>query len=166
MREPIRDKGRLEHILTAIDDITAFASGKSVEDIDNNRMLFFAIVKNIEIIGEAAFRLTKSFCKLHPDTPWDSIIKMRHVLVHDYYQIKSKEVWKVINDDLQPLRTQIEEYINHFNWQDWENNEQAIAESAVHKNLIQTAKKMLARGYEIQEIVEITGLSQQEISEL
>ena len=106
MREPIRDRERLEHIVEAIDNIFSFAKGKNLDDLDTERILFYAVVKNIEIIGEAAFRLTKEFRQQHTETPWSSIVLMRHVLVHDYYQIKSKEVYKVINEDLQPLRDQ------------------------------------------------------------
>ena len=90
MREPIRDKERLEHIVEAIDNIFSFAKGKTVEDLNNEKILFYAVVKNIEIIGEAAFRLTKEFRQQHSETPWSSIVVMRHVLVHDYYQTKAK----------------------------------------------------------------------------
>ena len=122
MREPVRDKGRLEHMIESIDNVFAFTEGKSLDDIDNDKILFFALVKNIEIIGEAAFKLTKSFCELHPETPWESIMKMRHVLVHDYYQISSKEIWKVIKEDLEPLRSQIANYIASTGWKKWEEN--------------------------------------------
>ena len=66
-------------------------------------MLFYATVKNIEIIGEAAYHLTKAFCKEHPQTPWNDVMRMRNILVHDYYKIRLNEVWKVIQEDLQPL---------------------------------------------------------------
>ena len=104
MREPVRDKGRLEHILSSIDNIFDFADGKSITDLSDNKMLFFAVVKNIEIIGEAAHKLTDAFKNQHQEVPWPYIIKMRHVLVHDYYQISVREVWKVIREDLGPLR--------------------------------------------------------------
>ena len=166
MREPIRDHSRLEHMLHAIDNIMTYTNGKDAQDLEDDSMLFFAVVKNIEIIGEAAFKLTKAFCKKHQETPWDSIAKMRHVLVHDYYQIKSKEVWNVIAQDLAPLLKQISDYLVNINWEEWEKNEQAIAESAVHKNIIQTAKRMLTKGYELKEISDITGLTIDEISDL
>ena len=166
MREPIRDKGRLEHIVDAIDNIFSFAKGKTVDVLDSEKLLFYAVVKNIEIIGEAAFRLTKEFRQQHPETPWSSIVLMRHVLVHDYYQIKSKEVYKVINEDLQPLRDQISRYLSETDWEAWEKQEIAPAESAVHKNMVQTARRMLSKGFDVKEIAEITGLSAEEISEL
>lgn len=166
MREPVRDKNRLEHVIVAIDNIMIYTQGKDAQDLENDSMLFFAVVKNIEIIGEASFKLTKAFCNKHPETPWESIMRMRHVLVHDYYQIKSKEVWNVITQDLEPLRNQISHYLESENWEEWEKNEQAIAESAVHKNIVQTAKRMLTKGYELKEISEITGLTIDEISDL
>lgn len=119
MREPIRDKGRLEHILTSIDNIFDFADGKSITDLSDNKMLFFAVVKNIEIIGEAAHKLTDAFKNQHQEVPWPYIIKMRHVLVHDYYQISVREVWKVIREDLGPLRQQIASYLSDTDWDVW-----------------------------------------------
>ena len=110
----------MEHMIESIDNVFSFTEGKSLEDIDNDKILFFALVKNIEIIGEASLKLTKSFCEQHPETPWESIMKMRHVLVHDYYQISSKEIWKVIKEDLGPLRSQIANYIASTDWKKWE----------------------------------------------
>jgi len=123
MREPIRDKGRLEHILSSIDNIFDFADGKSITDLSDNKMLFFAVVKNIEIIGEAAHKLTDAFKNQHQEVPWPYIIKMRHVLVHDYYQISVREVWKVIREDLGPLRQQIASYLSDTDWNVWTTTE-------------------------------------------
>lgn len=120
MREPVRDRSRLEHILQAIDYIFDFAHGKSLEVLSADRMMFFAVVKNIEIIGEAAHKLTHAFREQHDEVPWPYIIKMRHVLVHDYYQISTREVWKVIHEDLRPLREQIARYLADTDWQAWE----------------------------------------------
>lgn len=166
MREPVRDKERLEHIIASIDNIFDFTKGKTQQDLDVDKMMFYAVVKNIEVIGEAAFRLTKTFCQLHPDTPWPSIVRMRHVLVHDYYQIKNKEVWKVINEDLQPLRNQISNYISETDWEAWGKQEIVPAESDAHRSLVQTARRMLSKGISAEEISEITGLSIEEISDL
>jgi len=63
------------------------------------------------VIGEAANKLTKDFCDNHPDTPWRSIAGMRHVLVHDYYQIDIDELWDVISVDIPVLKQQINNYL-------------------------------------------------------
>ena len=114
MRERVRDKGRLEHILQAIDKVFEFSNGVKREDFQKDSILYFAIVKNIEIIGEASYMLSLEFKDSHPDTDWQVIIAMRHFLVHCYYQVDPEEVWNVIEQDLQPLKDQILEYIKEL----------------------------------------------------
>ena len=114
MRERVRDKGRLEHILQAIDKVFEFSNGVKCEDFQKDSILYFAIVKNIEIIGEASYMLSLEFKDSHPDTDWQVIIAMRHFLVHGYYQVDPEEVWNVIEQDLQPLKDQILEYIKEL----------------------------------------------------
>lgn len=129
-------------------------------------MKYFGVVKNIEIIGEAAYKLTNAFCRQHPETPWKHITRMRHVLVHDYYQINPVEVWKVIGEDLHPLRDQVSSYLSATDWEAWEKNEAVIVEATTSKNLEQTARRMRAKGYSVSDIVEITGLSEDDIESL
>jgi uncharacterized protein with HEPN domain len=111
MREKIRDKGRLEHILESIDNAIEFTKDVSFEDFMNNKMLRFAVIKAIEIIGEASYKLTKEFKATNNHIEWDSIVGLRHVLVHGYYQISEIRVWKIIQKDLLPLREQIQALI-------------------------------------------------------
>ena len=120
MREPIRDRSRLEHILTAIDRVMEFVKNNSFDELSENDLVYYGIVKNIEIIGEAAYKLSQQFRDTHPETPWKIIMKMRHVLVHDYYQIEKDEIRFVIDDDLTPLREQVVRYISETDWEAWE----------------------------------------------
>lgn len=166
MREAVRDRDRLEHIIEAIDRIINSAEYSSKEELEADNLIFYGIVKNIEIIGEAAYKLTRAFCLEHPQTPWEFIAKMRHVLVHDYYQIDADAVWKVMKEDLPPLRIQVEQYLNDTDWETWEKNEVAISESAVHKSLIQTATRMKMLGYDSNEISKVTGLSLDEVERI
>ena len=166
MRENVRDRDRLEHIVEAIANILDFADGKTKEELEDDKLRYYGIVKNIEIIGEASYKLTHAFCSEHPETPWEFIMKMRHVLVHDYYQISSKEVWKVIKEDLQPLREQVTRYLSDTNWDAWEKNEVVIKESTAHKTLMQTAQRMKADGLPVKQISRYTGLTAEEIEGL
>ena len=120
MREPIRDKGRLEHMAAAIDRVLEFMTDKSFDDLPKDKIEYYGIVKNIEIVGEAAYKLSPQFKEAHASTPWSVIEKMRHVLVHDYYKIDENEVKYVIEDDLRPLRNQIAQYLTETNWEQWE----------------------------------------------
>lgn len=166
MREQIRDRERLEHIVEAIDCILDFTDGRTKEELEADKLKYYGIVKNIEIIGEAAYKLTKAFCRLHSETPWMFISRMRHVLVHDYYQIDSTEIFKVVHEDLHSLREQVARYLIETNWEEWEKNEVALMETVAHKSLVQTANRMKQRGYDINEICKITGLSRDEIETL
>ena len=114
MREQVRDKGRLEHILEAIDRVFQFTNDISRDDFKKDSILYFAIVKNIEIIGEASYMLSTEFKESHPDTDWKVIVAMRHFLVHGYYQVDPDEIWNVVTQDLQPLKNQISRYITEL----------------------------------------------------
>jgi uncharacterized protein with HEPN domain len=107
MREKLKDNTRLLHILEAIDNIFEFIKGVSFEEYKSNKILRFALIKNLEIIGEAAYLITKDFRQSHPEIEWKLIIGMRHILVHGYYRIKDEIVWATIHTELQPLKEKI-----------------------------------------------------------
>ena len=109
MRERIRDKSRLEHILKSIDYIIDFSKGIDFEDFKKDIKSQFAIIKNIEIIGEASYKLSNEFRELHPEVPWRRIINSRHVLVHGYYQIRLEVIWDIILKEIHPLREKIQQ---------------------------------------------------------
>ena len=166
MREQPKDRNRLQHILEAIDTIQERCGEMKREDLTADKVLFGGIVYHTMIIGEAAYNLTKAFCKTHPETPWLQIAKMRHNLAHGYYQVDADIVWSVIQHDLQPLREQVVRYLDEVDWDEWEKNEVVIKETAVHKSLMQTASRMKSKGYEVEEIMSITGLTAEEIEGL
>lgn len=110
MRDSIKDKGRLEHILNAIDILSKNKSKYSIEEVSSDPIIFYGFVKHVEIIGEAVYMLTKEFKDAHPDVEWDVIERMRHVLVHGYYKIKPIQLWNTIENDLSMLRPLIAQY--------------------------------------------------------
>lgn len=114
MREPVRDPGRLTHILEAINRVQEFTKGLSCEEFCADLLRIHATAYNIQIIGEATYKLTKEFKDAHPNTPWKLIEKMCHILVHDYFTVDVDFVWEVVNDDLPILKPQIEQYISEF----------------------------------------------------
>ncbi|MCM1030898.1 MAG: DUF86 domain-containing protein [Oscillibacter sp.] len=111
MREKIRDKERLEHMLKAMDILLSQKICITDTFISDNPINFFGIVKLVEIIGEAAYKLTTEFKASHATTPWRDIERMRHVLVHGYYQVAPDVIELVIKEDLPVLKLQIESYL-------------------------------------------------------
>jgi len=107
MREKPRDRERLNHMIEAIDNILEFVDGKSFEVYKQDKILRFAVIKNLEIVGEAAYLLTKDFKANHDSIEWADMIGMRHILVHGYYQIRDEIIWATIETELQPLKEKI-----------------------------------------------------------
>ena len=108
MRERIRDKERLEHMLQAINIIIENKDKQSYEEVIANPIMYFGFVKHVEIIGEACYKLTKEFRQEHTEVEWDAIEGMRHVLVHGYYQIQPDQLWDTIQNDIPELKPLIE----------------------------------------------------------
>ncbi|MDR1610092.1 MAG: DUF86 domain-containing protein [Candidatus Symbiothrix sp.] len=108
MRETIRDKSRLGHILESIDNVFEFIEGMTFDDYVADKKSKFAVVKNLEIIGEASYKLSNKFKEKHPEIKWEKIVKMRHVLVHGYYQIEDSIAWNTAANDLIALKEQIQ----------------------------------------------------------
>ncbi|MBU6435247.1 MAG: DUF86 domain-containing protein [Nitrospirae bacterium] len=100
------DRGRLQDILDAIKRIERYAKrGRRV--FEEDELVHTWMIHHIQIIGEAASQLTPPFRKAHQQVPWPQIIKMRHVLVHDYLGIDPAEVWAVVERDLPTLKKQV-----------------------------------------------------------
>jgi len=76
-------------------------------------------MKNVEIVGEAAYMLTQAFKDAHPSTPWKFVQGMRHILVHDYANVEDKELYNTAVNDIPVLREQIEKYLSETDWDAW-----------------------------------------------
>lgn len=111
MREATRDKERLLHILDAISNIEEFTASVTRKQLFCDKMRYFAVVKNVEIIGEAANMLTLEFRESHTELPWRAITGMRNVIVHDYVNIHEDLLWDTIQNDIPVLKRQISIYL-------------------------------------------------------
>jgi uncharacterized protein with HEPN domain len=98
------DQLYLDHILEAIVKIEGFTSGISRFDFDQNVMIQDAVIRNIEIIGEATKKISKPFTQSHPEVPWSAMAGMRDKLIHDYFDIDVDVVWKTVEIDLPFLK--------------------------------------------------------------
>lgn len=168
MRERARDKGRLEDIIEYSDNVAHFVEGINYDTFTANTMLYYAVMKNVEIIGEATFMITKVFKAAHPKTPWKMIESMRHILVHDYANVIPRILWNTVTEDLPTFKRQAEDYLSNTDWDEWIKAENMFndTQDAVYKSIIGIARNMKAKGMPTEEIMEITGLSEPEIEEI
>ena len=102
------DRIRLRHMLDAALEAEGFLRGRVRADLDNNRMLALALVRLIEIIGEAATRVSDETRKQIPDVPWVLVVGMRNRLIHGYFDVDLDRVWDTVGDDLPPLMVALE----------------------------------------------------------
>ena len=107
----------LNHILTSINRIELYSKEKKFEDLIANSMMQDAIIRQIEIIGEATSRISIAFKKEYPELPWIDMKDMRNKLIHNYFGVNIKHVWNVVDQDISPLKLQIEKILKDNNIQ-------------------------------------------------
>ena len=107
----IDDNTRLHHMLNAAKEAVLFSANISRIDLDTNRMLTLSLVKCIEIVSEAASRISTDRQKELSQIPWSQVIGMRNRLIHAYFEVNLDIVWDVITDDLPSLIVELEKII-------------------------------------------------------
>jgi len=101
------DQERLLDILEAIEKILLYKP-ESRQSFDANELVQIWTVHYLQLIGEAADRLSADIRSSNPDVPWAQIIGMRHVLVHGYFEIDQDIVWNAVINNLPALKRQVE----------------------------------------------------------
>lgn len=101
------DLVRLRHMLDAIDAAQRFVEGRARIDLDSDEMLLFALVRAVEIIGEAVGKVTPDGRALLPEVPWSAVVGVRNRLVHAYFGIDRSILWSTITNSLPALKAQI-----------------------------------------------------------
>ncbi|MFN3928994.1 MAG: DUF86 domain-containing protein [Thermoflexus sp.] len=104
MRDP---KEYLRDILDAIARIERYAV-RGREVFEQDELIQVWIFHHLQIIGEAAARLSRDFHQAHPEVPWPQIVAMRNILVHEYFGVDLGEVWQTVEHDLPALKHAIE----------------------------------------------------------
>ena len=113
---------RLEHIAEAIGILQTYAGDLPEDEIRKDVLRYYGIVKNIEIIGEAARMITNDFKALHPDVEWRNISGMRNFLVHEYFNVDEETVFEVLHSEIPILKAQVEQMLATTPWEDWEHS--------------------------------------------
>jgi uncharacterized protein with HEPN domain len=106
-----RDAGYLWDMLQAARRLQEFTAGLSYEYYLNSILLQSAVERQLEILGEAARRISDAFRQEHPEIPWSDIIGQRNVIAHQYDDLKQEQLWSVVTSDIPPLIAQLEPLI-------------------------------------------------------
>lgn len=106
------DSIRLKHMLEAARTCLQFGAGRIRRDLEIDQMLFFAVIRALEIFGEAASRVSSQFQKKHSRIPWRAIVGMRNRLIHAYFDIDYDVVWEALTNEIPGIIPELEKLID------------------------------------------------------
>ncbi len=109
------DRQRLVDILDAIDRIDRHTRGGRAA-FERDELIQVWVLRHLQLIGEAARRLSGVIRSQHPEIPWAAIVAFRNFLVHDYFDVNLDIVWRVVDQDLPLLRNQVEGALQEHGW--------------------------------------------------
>ena len=106
------DKVYLRHILDAVEQIETYITGQTYESFSSNNMMIDAVVRELEIIGEATNHLSNLLRESHPEIPWRDAIDMRNILIHEYFGVRTNLVWDTCKEDLPKLKSLVKDLLD------------------------------------------------------
>jgi len=109
MKVKPNDIQRIEHMLDAIKTIFDYTANISKAEFCKKGIVLDAVIKNFQVLGEAAYHITKDLQQKYSQIDWRKITGLRHILVHDYYEIKPEILWNVKEDALLDLQKDLED---------------------------------------------------------
>ncbi len=109
-----KDLARLKHMLDSTKAILTFSKGRIRASLDKDRLFLSAVLRELEIIGEAAGKVSVKTKKRFSEMPWKELVGMRNRLIHAYFDVDHDVVWKTIREYLPSFRKQLEEILEEF----------------------------------------------------
>ena len=97
----------LQDILESLNRIDTYTEGVEYDSFSNNQMLIDAVIRNLEIIGEAARNVPKEIKDKYSEIPWKKMIALRNILIHEYFGVDESIVWEIIKTNLPEVRPNI-----------------------------------------------------------
>lgn len=97
----------IEDMVESIDRIQTYTRGIAAEQFSHNQLIIDAVVRNLEIIGEAANHVPAAVRSRYPDIPWQNIIGLRHRVIHEYFGVDLSIVWHIVAYELEDLKVKL-----------------------------------------------------------
>lgn len=148
-------------MLKHADIIAMLIKGFDLNHFADDLRTYYAVMKNVEIVGEAANMLTQAFKQAHPDTHWRSLQGMRQVLTQDYGNIVACTLFDTAVHVMPLLRKQVQNYLDETDWLAWtsvEKTTEDYIDPVATRYIRAIARKMKAKRYPPTEIANLTGL--------
>lgn len=104
----------LEDMLLSMEKITSYIGAMDKDSFLKDARTVDAVVRNLEIIGEAASRIPEDYKAFHPEIPWRRVVGLRNRVIHEYFGVDLEIVWTVATQDLPPLRAIVQQIVDTF----------------------------------------------------
>ena len=111
MTEELKDEDRIRHMLEAALKVTEFSRGRKRSDLEEDEKLTLSLVHLLEILGEAAGKVSPGFRQLHPEIPWNRVSGIRNRLIHGYFDVDLDIVWQTVTARLPELIVQLKNLV-------------------------------------------------------
>lgn len=102
----------LNDILEMVENICNFTKNMSYEDLEGDKKTLYAVIRCLEVLGEAVKKIPKHIKEEYPEIPWQEIAGIRDKLIHEYFGVDIEIVWDTIDEDLSPLEVTVTKIIN------------------------------------------------------
>jgi uncharacterized protein with HEPN domain len=107
----MRDEEYMAHMESAILEIKAFTSGMTQQTYEVDSKTQRAVERDLQIVGDAAHKLSEGLKQANPEIPWDDVYAARNVVVHHYFGVNQKILWDILQEDLDPLLKKVQELL-------------------------------------------------------
>lgn len=104
----------LEDILECMNKIEKYISGLNFEQFDENQLIIDAVIRNLEIIGEASKFITEEIRLKYPSVPWKSMVGLRNILIHEYFGVDEQIIWEIVSKDFKETKPIIESILHEY----------------------------------------------------
>jgi uncharacterized protein with HEPN domain len=101
----------INDILNSIEEVAEFTNGMSLEDFLKDKKTVNAVIRSLEVLGEAAGKLPEDLRRKAPDVPWTKMTGMRNKLIHEYFGVDLEIVWAVVKEELPPLTSHLKKLL-------------------------------------------------------
>jgi len=106
----------IKHIRDSINEIDSFTKNVSKEKFIEEKLIQNAVIRSIEVIGEAVKNLPEGFRRKYKEIPWNKIAGMRDKIIHHYFGVDLETIWKVVKEDIPQLKKQIHKILEKEKW--------------------------------------------------
>lgn len=111
MTKELKDQDRIRHMLEAASKAIEFSKGRKRSDLEEDEKLTLSLVHLMEILGEAAAKVSSDFRQHHPEIPWNQVTGIRNRLIHGYFDIDLDIVWQIVTNRLPELIAQLQKIV-------------------------------------------------------